>query len=139
MMMQRRHLKDPLLAHLVRAHLQDHGKRFDHEDAADEWQQQLLLDDYGDCADSSAERQRADVAHKYLCWVRVIPEKSDAGTNHGTTKDGELGDLRNTRQLQIVGEDSVSAHVGKDSQRARSNHSAANRQAVEPVSKVDSV
>src|SRR6266404_5140985 len=134
MMMQRRHLKNAFLAHLVRAHLQDHRKRFDDEDAADERQQQLLLDDDGDCADSSAQRQRADVAHKYLRWMRVIPEKSDAGTNHGTTKDGELGYLRNARQLEIVGEDGVSAHVCKHSQRAGRDHSAAYGEPIETVS-----
>src|SRR5436309_7834159 len=44
-MMDRRHLKDALLAQLVRNHLQDHRERFQHKDPADERQQQLLLDD----------------------------------------------------------------------------------------------
>src|SRR5712672_957439 len=136
MMMQWRHLENAFLAHLVRAHLQDHRKRFDHEDAADERQQQLLLDDDGDSADSSAQRQRADVAHKYLRWMRVIPEKSDAGTNHGTTKDGELGNLRDARQLEIVGEDRMPAHVGKHSERARSDNGAADGEPIQTVSEV---
>src|SRR5262245_17610553 len=66
MVVQWRHLEDPLLAQLVGAHLNDHRQRLHHKNAADERQQQLLLDNDGHRADGATERQRADVAHKNL-------------------------------------------------------------------------
>ena len=48
MMMQRRHAKHALPGQLERAHLNDHGERFQHENAADRKQQNFLLDDHGD-------------------------------------------------------------------------------------------
>src|SRR6476620_12401720 len=47
-MVQGCHLEDALLPQLVAAYLQDDRERLEHEDAADERQQQLLLDDDGD-------------------------------------------------------------------------------------------
>ena len=41
-------------------------ERLEHEDAADDHQQQLLLDQDRDGAERAAERQRADVAHEDL-------------------------------------------------------------------------
>src|SRR5262249_32945474 len=46
--MDRRHPENALAAQLERADLQNHGKRLDNEDAADEKQKDLLLDDHGD-------------------------------------------------------------------------------------------
>ena len=42
-MVQRSHLEDTLLAQLVAAHLQEDGKGFEHEDAADEREQQFRM------------------------------------------------------------------------------------------------
>src|SRR5438270_5840128 len=138
-MVQRRHFENAFLARLVRAHLQDHRKRLNHEDTADEWQQQLLLDDDGDRADGSAQRQRADIAHKYLRWMRVIPEKSDAGTNHGTTKDGELSHLRYVGQVKISGEDCMSTHISEHGECAGGDDGAADGEAVKAVSEIHRV
>ncbi len=57
-------MKTRLPGHLERADLDDDGQRFEHEDAADERQQELLLDQDGDRAQRAAERERADVAHE---------------------------------------------------------------------------
>src|SRR5215831_20028738 len=61
MVMERRHLEHALAApKSVRSHLNDHGRRFHHEDAADDRQQQLLLDQDRHGAKRAAERERPD-------------------------------------------------------------------------------
>src|SRR4029077_4228260 len=72
-----RHPEDALAAQFERAHLQNHGKRFDDEDTADEKEQDFLLDDDRDGAQRSAQRQRANVAHEDFGGMRVVPEKSE--------------------------------------------------------------
>src|SRR5260370_24622215 len=85
-MMNGRHAEDALPAQLVRPDLKDHRNGFDHEDAADKRQQQLLLDDHGHGSDGAAEGERSYVAHKDLRRMRVVPEKTEAGANHGAAK-----------------------------------------------------
>ena len=51
---------------LERGDLQDHRQRLDHEQAADERQEHLLLDHHGEAADRAAQGERADVAHEDL-------------------------------------------------------------------------
>ena len=87
MMVDGRHLENSFLAQLVGAHLQDHGERLDYENASDERQEQLLLDHDGHRADRAAERQRADIAHEYFGRMRVVPEKSDGGADHGSAEN----------------------------------------------------
>ena len=55
MMMNGRHAEDALAAQFERAHLQNHGKRFDDEDTADEKEQDFLLDDDRNGAQRSAQ------------------------------------------------------------------------------------
>src|SRR6266849_9665235 len=75
--MERRHPEQTLASGRFEvADLQDHGERFEHEDAADDRQQQLLLDENRDNAERGTERQRSDVAHENLGGVRVVPEES---------------------------------------------------------------
>src|SRR5574340_518769 len=57
--MQRRHLEDPLAAQLEAAHLQHHRERIHHENAADEDQQDFLLDEHGNRGHPTAKPQRA--------------------------------------------------------------------------------
>src|SRR5437660_3141794 len=76
MMMNGRHAEDALAAQFERAHLQNHGKRFDDEDTADEKEQDFLLDDDRGGAQGSAQRQRSNVAHEDFGGMRVVPEKS---------------------------------------------------------------
>src|SRR6266404_3385708 len=61
---------------LERPHLQNYGERFNHKDPADKKEQYLLLDNYGDSAERSPQRQRAHVAHENFRRVRVVPEET---------------------------------------------------------------
>ena len=57
-------------------------QRLEHEHAADDHQQQLLLDENGDRAERGAERQRPDVAHEDLGGVRAYQRNpSEAPTS----------------------------------------------------------
>src|SRR5258706_4316416 len=72
--MDRRHLEHALARELEGSDLDDHGERFGDEDAADDWQQQLLLDQNRDGAEGATERQRSHIAHEDVGGVRGVPE-----------------------------------------------------------------
>src|SRR5216684_4103694 len=134
-----RHLEDAFLAQFVRAHLQDHRKRFNHEDSADKRKQQFLLNDDHDGPDGPAQSQRAHVTHEYLGGMRVVPEKPDARTHHGPAEDRELRHLGHFLQLQVFREIGVSADVGQHRQRSGGDDRASDGQSVEPVGEIHGV
>ncbi len=136
MVMQRRHLENPLFAQFVRAHLQNHRQGFQHENAADKRQQQLLLDRDRHRPDRPAQRERPHVAHEHLRRVRVVPKKADAGPHHRPAEDGQLAHQRHPLQLQVIGKHDVPAHIGQHGQGRRGDDGAADRQAVEPIGQV---
>src|SRR5436190_20206040 len=77
-MMERRHAEQALpTRRLEIPDLQDHRKRLEHEHAADNRQQQLLLDQNGHRAEGGAKRQRSDVAHETRGGARVVPEEPE--------------------------------------------------------------
>src|ERR1051326_8414519 len=92
--MHRRHFEYSFFTGLVRSHLDDDRKRFKKKNPADEGQQKLLLDDYSHGADSTAQRQRAYIAHKDFRRMRVVPEEPDARSHHGPAKYRDLRHLR---------------------------------------------
>src|ERR1700730_13976624 len=63
MVMDGRHSKNALAAQLERAHLQNHRNGFQHKNAANEEQQNLLLDDDRNHAERPAQRKRPHIAH----------------------------------------------------------------------------
>ena len=77
--MQWRLQKDPLsysgaaFRQLEIRDLKHHGHRLQNENAADEWQQKLLLRKNGNSSESSADRKRADIAHEYLGGRGIEP------------------------------------------------------------------
>src|SRR6266550_6814343 len=70
MVMDGRHLEDALAGELEGGDLDDHRQRFDDEDAADDRQEQLLLDQDRDRAECAAERQRSHIAHEDVGGIR---------------------------------------------------------------------
>ena len=63
-----------------------------HEHAADDRQQQLLLDQDRDGAERAAERERPDVAHEDVGRMRVPPEKAEARADERAAEDRQLAD-----------------------------------------------
>src|SRR5579859_7581594 len=139
MVMNRRHTENPLAAQLKRANLQNDRERFDHKNAADEKQQDFLLDDDGDDPKGSAERQRADIAHEDFSGMSVVPEKTERSANQRAAKDRQFADARNVLNVEVSRPARVAADVSEYGQGARGDDSAANRQTVEAVSQIHRV
>src|SRR6202521_5340459 len=138
-MVNRRHLENALLTQLVGTNLQDHRKRLDNENAANERQQQFLLDHDGYGTNRAAQRQRSDSAHEHFRRMRVVPQKSNRGTNHGSAEDSKLTDLRHALQFEVGCKSRVPAEVGENRERSGRNHRAANSEPVKTVGKIDGV
>src|ERR1017187_1705188 len=138
-MVDGRHLENSFFAELVGANLQNHRERFDDENAADEGQQKLLLDHDCDGADRATERERAYVAHENFGRMRVVPEKSYGGADHGSAEDSELTDLRHALQFEIGRKRGVAAEVGEDGERSGGDHGATDGETVEAVGKIHGV
>src|SRR5262249_50949287 len=139
MMVNRRHAKDAFAAKLERANLQNDAKRFNDENAADEEEQDFLLDDNGDDTERAAEGERTDIAHEYFCGMGVIPEKTEGRTNERAAKNGQFADARDVLNLEIVCPAIVAADVGKDGEGAGGDNSAADGETVEAVGEIDGV
>ena len=71
----------------------DHDRRrLEHEDAADDDEDELLLDEERDRAERAAERERADVSHEDVGGIRVVPEEAEAGADQRAAEDRQLAD-----------------------------------------------
>jgi len=139
MMMDRCHLEDAFLAQLVGTDLQDHRQRLNYEYSADEREQEFLLDDHGYGTDCATERQGSHIAHENVRGMRVIPEKSDGGADHGAAENRQLGDLRHTLQFEIGRERRVAADVRQYCQGSGRDYGASDCQAVESIGQIHCV
>src|SRR5437868_2616703 len=135
-MVDRRHLENAFLAQLVGTNLQDHRERFDDKNPSDKGQQQFLLDHDSYGADCAAQRQRTDIAHEHFRWMRVVPEKSNRGTDHGSAENGELTNLRHALQFEVGRKRGVPAEVGENRERSGRDHRTADCESVEAVGKI---
>jgi len=136
MMVDRCHSEDALAPQLEGANLQDHRKRFDDEDAANEKQEYLLLDDDGDGAKGPAERERAHIAHEYFRGVRVVPKEAERRADQRPAKNGKFSDPRDVLNLEIGGPARVAADVGQHGKRARGDNRATDCQAVKAIGQI---
>src|ERR1700726_2579019 len=118
MMVQRRHAKNALARQAERRHLQNHGKRFQHEHAANKKQQNFLFDGHRYHSYGSSERERSNVSHEDFRGMRVVPEKSQRRTYQGPAKNREFAHLRKMLQIQVRRKARVTGYVRKDSQRS---------------------
>src|SRR5882724_3711143 len=139
MMMDRRHAKDSLAAQFEGADLQDDAERFDDEDATDEKQQNFLLDNDRDNSDRAAEGERTDIAHEHFGGMRVVPKKAERSADESAAKNGKFTDARDVLNFQIVRPAVVAADVSEHGERAGGDDGAADGEAVETVSEIDSV
>ena len=139
MVVQGRHFKDALAAHLKRGNLDHDRESFRYEDAADENQQQFLFDDDGYGSDSAAESERTDISHEHLGRMRVIPEKAETGAYHRATEDREFSSLPDGRDVEIIRKSRVAGDVGQRRQRGRCNERAADRKTVQTIGQIHGV
>ena len=68
-------LKTRLPVELERRDLNDHRRRFEHEHAADDVQQDFLLDENRHGREGAAERERSDIAHEDVRGVELYQRK----------------------------------------------------------------
>src|SRR2546423_2467146 len=122
MMVNRRHQKDAFAERLKGDHLDRNGQRLDHEDAAEQYEQQLGLGHHRQARDRSAEAERARIPHEDRRWEGVEPQKADAAS------DQAAGDHREV----VLAGDEGDAHV-----REQHDRSAPSREAVETVGEID--
>jgi len=102
MMMYRCHLENSFAGQLKRADLQDYGERFHDKHTAHNNEDQFVASDYRHRAKRSAERERTNVAHEYLCRVSIKPKEPKTGAKKTTRKDNHLARARNIRNLQVA-------------------------------------
>ena len=136
MMMNGRHLEDTLLAQLVGCDLQDHRNGLDDEHAADERQQQFLLDHHRDRSNCASESERTYVSHENFRGMGVVPKKPDGRAHHGAAKNCQLADLRHALQFEVRRKCSVAADIGEHGQRSGGDDGAADSQAIQAIGKV---
>ena len=90
MVVDRRHQEHPLAEALEGEHLDQHGQRLDHEDAADHEQQELGLGHHGQAGDRPAEAERAGVAHEDRRREGVEPQEPDARSDEAAADERQI-------------------------------------------------
>src|SRR5208282_885615 len=71
--------------------------------------------------------------------MRVVPEKSNSGTDHGSAKNSKLANLRHALQFEIRRKSGVPAEVGENRKRSSRDHRASDGEPVEAVGKIHRV
>src|SRR5262245_57028676 len=111
MMVQRRSPKDAVglrvvlpvsaLAVLEDASLQNHGRCFRHENATNDEQQELGLEQDGHRTQRATECERASVAHEDVGGMRVVPEKAHARPEDSGAEDRELSRVAEVEDVEV--------------------------------------
>src|SRR5262245_3494966 len=110
-MVNRRHLEHALAGELEGGDLDDHRERFHDEHAADDRQQQFLLDQDRHGSQGTTERQRSHIAHEDVGGIRVVPEEPEACPDESPAKDRQLAGWSEPDEQQILREHGVSRDV----------------------------
>lgn len=114
------------MRHLEIADLQDHGDGLHDKNAAHDEEHKLLARNDRHRPQSAAQGERADVAHKDLRRVGVVPKKAQARPNQRGSDHHHFSGARNIREIQIRGivnaPDDISKYAKRDTdERARQN------------------
>ena len=138
-MMERRHREDAFAGQLETEHLQDDRDRFDHEDAADHHEQQLLFATNRDDADHAADGQRAGVAHEDFRGMAIEPEKAESRADQRRANDRQLAGEGIKWDLEILRDAKISGGVGEQRVGERDRDRAADGETIEAVGEIDGV
>src|ERR1700681_587162 len=71
--------------------------------------------------------------------MRVVPEKANGRTDHGSAEDSKLTDLRHALQFEVGCKSGVPAEVGENCERSRCDHRTADGEPVKSVGKIHGV
>ena len=125
---------------LKRADLEDDRQRLDHEEAADEDQQELLLDDHGEaCRWRAPSASEPTSPMKTSAGWALNQRKPRRGADERAAEDRQLAGPRDVRDEQVVRHEGVTGDVGEDRVGRRGDERAADGEAVEPVGEVHGV
>ena len=127
------------LLNLEPLRLYDDAEALDEEDAAEDGQQQLLVDDDGTHADDAADGQRTGVAHEHLCGVGVIPQEAHHSPHECREEHHQLFRPGNIHDVEVGRIDNVRRHVGEDEQCHPDDGRVAGTHAVHAVVEVGTV
>ena len=81
------HMLPPFLVELIYPGLDDDGDALHEEDAAEEGDEQLLMDDHGADADDAADGEAAGVTEEDLSGEAVEPQIADECADEGREED----------------------------------------------------
>ena len=119
--------------------LDDDAETLDEENAAEDGEQQFLVDDDGTHTDDTADHQRPRVAHEHLCGIGVVPEKTNHRSDEGTEEDHQFLRSRDIHDVEVGGILDVTAHIGEYAQCHSDDGGVAGAHAVHAVVEVGSV
>src|SRR5690606_9345840 len=145
MVVKRRHQKHPpsfsiFLARVLEVrHLHDDRQVFDQEYAAQHRNQQLLTDEHGKGGDDATNGQASGIAHEYLGWVGIIPQKSGTRAYKCSSEDYQLTRIGDVHDIEVIREDHVAGYIRKNGQCAADDGRRPRRQAVDAVRDIRAV
>src|SRR5690554_3975226 len=108
MVMQGRHPENSspftkfLLGIFKPANLQNHRKIFQQKNPAQNRNQKLFSYGYRYYRYNSTDGQTPSITHKNLCWISVIPKKTNQCTHKGGDKNGHLSRIGDVHDVEII-------------------------------------
>src|SRR3546814_10875193 len=133
MMVDRRHAKDALARSLIPEDLDDYRQGFDHEQASDKDEHQLVLRGDRHRRERAAERKAARIAHEHRRGRGIEPQEGEAGADDRGGEDRELARAGNVRNAQIAGEFHIARQIDDDQKGQAGDHYRKSREPVEHV------
>src|SRR5690606_17066210 len=128
-----------LACELERSDLHDDRHGLEHEKPANDGKHQFMLCSNGDCAQRTAESERARVAHEHHGRRRVIPEETKPRTNQRTAEDCKFTCTGHEVNLEIIRKDRIADEINDETKRSRGNHHRHNGEPVEPIREIDGI
>src|SRR5690606_35307191 len=112
--MQRRHAEDALSGQLVGKDLDDDGDRLEHEEAANDPKDDLVLGDHRHAAKRASAGEGARVPHEDHRWRGVVPEETESCTDQRATEDRQFSRALDVVDLQVVRIDHIADQIGDE-------------------------
>ena len=127
------------LARLVVDALQDDRQVLHQEHAAEDGDEQFLVDDDGKDGDDAADGQAARVAHEHLRRIGIVPQEAYQCADEGTDEDDQFLRPGDEHDVQVARELDVARDVGQDAQCQADDGRVSRRHAVHAVVQVGAV
>ena len=94
MMVNRCHFEDAFARQFKTRRLRNDRHGFEQEEPANDDAQEFVFRQNGERAQSTTERETAQIAHENLGGIGVEPQKPDTTADDGTAPDAKLGNAR---------------------------------------------